>query len=157
MNMRKLLILIAAVVSLSVYAQDERVPQLPQQTTKLAPVKTAAQLYHLGGDTIEVVVRIMVHPDHVIFSNVDPAEQHLTTDVRINAPKGFKKLKGMTKPVRQQTTTGTNTYTYQGDCIFRQKYKGNAEGDFKVTIKYECMNAQHEVFQPESVDYTLKQ
>lgn len=140
----------------SANAQTERIPELRQPTTKLAPVKTAAQLYHLGGDTIEVVVRIMIHPDHVIFSNVDPAEQHLTTDVRINAPKGFKKLKGMTKPVRQQTTTGTNTYTYQGDCIFRQKYKGKAEGDFKVTIKYECMNAQYEVFQPESVDYTLK-
>lgn len=141
----------------SCFAQTENIPEILKKTTEQDPVRTAAQLYHLGGDTIEVVVRIMVHPEHVIFANVDPAEQHLTTDVRIAAPKGFKKVKSMSKPARQQVTTGTNTYTYQGDCIFRQKYKGTAEGNFNISIKYECMNAEHEVFQPQSVDYSLKQ
>ena len=138
-------------------AQENRIPEMQATTTPQRPVVTAAQLYHLGGDTIEVVVRIMIHPDHVIFANVDPAEQHLTTDVRIAAPKGFKKIKAMSKPVRQLVTTGTNTYIYKDDCVFRQKYKGNAQGDFSVSIKYECMSAQHETFQPQSVDYNLKQ
>lgn len=152
---KTVLTLFFALCTLGIFAQQTaRIPEIKGVTTKTNPVKTAAKAYQLGGDTIEVVVRVLVHPDHYIYSNVDPTEQIMTTDVRITNPKGVKKLKGMEKPQRQLFATGSNSYIYKGDCIFRQRYKGTPTAPFQVKVKYECHNA-NEGFQPQQVDYTL--
>ena len=135
------------------YAQ-QNIPEIKAKTTKTMPVRTAAQAFQLGGDTIEVVVRALIHPDHYIYANVDPTEQILTTEVKIAAPKGVKKIGNMEKPQRHLFQTGSNTYIYKDDCIFRQLFRGTPKDVFKVTVKYECHNAQ-EGFQPQQVEYRL--
>jgi len=114
-----------------------KIPELKGETDDKNPVLISAALNKLDDGNSEVVIRMKIHNGYHTYAQVSEQEPFITTVVNIELPKGYKKDGNFQIPVFKQLGSAGTTI-YEGDCIFRQKIKGNGPGEIKCTISYQC-------------------
>lgn len=156
-NMRKLLFtLFCTFITLCANAQN--VPEITVATSDKEPVQMAAALYHLQGDTVEVVLHAKIHQGYHIYANVSEQDPFIKTEITMTPAEGYKKVGIMRRPARRPLVAGSKTTTHEGDCVWRQRYVGksdSADATFNVTVEYQCCD-NNICFPPKTLTFNLK-
>lgn len=123
-------------------------PAQPENTAPVAPAGTTdrnnpvalkAEIVDAPGGMKDVVITMTVYEGFHTYAYVADEDPFIPTEVTIELPEGYEKSGSLVTPTPTPSSTATTYYT--GNGAFRQRIKGNGDGEVVCKIKYQACDA----------------
>lgn len=123
-------------------------PAQPENTAPVAPagdtdrnnpVALKAEIVDAPGGMKDVVITMTVHEGFHTYAYVADEDPFIPTEVSIELPEGYEKSGSLVTPTPTPSSTATTYYT--GNGAFRQRIKGNGDGEVVCKVKYQACDA----------------
>ena len=128
-------------------ADASEMAEVREATSIDNPVQLAA-VVETSGDEKTLVVKMKIHPGYHIYAVVSDKDPYIANTYDISVSEGAALAGELQKPAGRLLNS-TGTVVYEGEQIFRQKFRGGDNGTVKFTVTYQACD-NHSCLMPMS-------
>ena len=128
-------------------ADTSEMAEVREATSIDNPVQLAA-VVETSGDEKTLVVKMKIHPGYHIYAVVSDKDPYIANTYDISVSEGAALAGELQKPAGRLLNS-TGTVVYEGEQIFRQKFRGGDNGTVKFTVNFQACD-NHSCLMPMS-------